>query len=87
MRYYPFGSSSLNPIYNTSAVTTASISNYALTASYATRVVTASVALNGAPGVNGIDGQCIYLQGPTGSQGDSGNTGIAGGVSVPLGPL
>lgn len=87
MRYYPFGSSSLNPIYNTRAVTTASISSYALTASYAIKVVTASIALSGAPGLNGTDGVCIYLQGPTGSQGDPGNSGIAGGVSVPLGPL
>jgi len=39
MRFYPFGSSSLNQTYNTSLATTASIASYALSASYGLRAV------------------------------------------------
>lgn len=82
MRFYPFGSSSLNQVYNTTLAITASISSYALTASYGLRVVTASYALSGSPGVDGTDGTCSYTPGPDGLRGPTGFTGTRGGVSI-----
>lgn len=84
MRFYPFGSSSLNQLYISSTATSASLSTYALTASFATVVFTASRAVNGIPGSNGIEGQCIYNPGIQGQTGSVGLSGPAGGVSVPL---
>jgi hypothetical protein len=85
MRFYPFGSSSLNQIYNPSAATTASISNYAASASYGIRVLSASLAINGIPGVNGINGTCSFTPGLTGDIGLQGIGGSAGGVSSVVG--
>lgn len=82
MRFYPFGSSSLNQIYNTSAATTASISTYAASASYGIRVLSASLAVNGVPGVNGINGTCSFTAGVSGDIGLPGLGGSTGGVST-----
>ena len=82
MRFYPFGSSSLNQIYNTAAATTASIATYAASASYGVRVVSASLAINGVPGVNGTNGTCSFTPGLTGDIGLQGFGGPAGGVST-----
>ncbi len=82
MRFYPFGSSSLNQVYNTTLATTASISDYAQTASYGIRIVTASYALSGSPGINGSPGTCSYLPGTTGDTGLQGLGGTRGGVSI-----
>lgn len=83
MRFYPFGSSSLNILYNTQSIVSASVSDYALTASYANRIVTASYALVGVPGINGQPGSCSYLPGPQGDPGPQGFGGDAGGISQP----
>lgn len=82
MRVYPFGSSSLNQVYNPTAATTASIARYADTAQYGIRVVTASHAINGVRGTDGNNGVCLYTPGPTGDTGPDGFGGTAGGVSV-----
>ena len=82
MRFYPLGSSSLNQIYNTTSVTTASLSSYARSGSYGVRVVSASRAITGVSGANGSSGICDPqpgLQGPTGSIGFG---GAIGGVSI-----
>jgi glyoxylate carboligase len=84
MRFYPFGSSSLNQVYNPSAATTASLSSYALSASYGVRVTTASYAVSGTRGPNGDIGVCIYVPGPTGDNGPTGFTGTNGVDSLPL---
>lgn len=83
MRFYPFGSSSLNQLYNPALAITASVSLYAITASYGIRVVTASYALSGSAGIPGIPGTCSYLPGTQGETGSLGFGGPAGGVSVP----
>lgn len=83
MRFYPFGSSSLNQIYNTRTIVSASSATYALTASFGTRVVTASYALTGVPGINGLPGSCSYLPGDPGDPGPQGFGGNVGGVSSP----
>jgi hypothetical protein len=85
MRFYPFGSSSLNQIYNPSAATTASISSYAASASYGIRVLSASLAINGVPGINGTNGTCSFTPGLTGDIGLQGFGGSAGGVSSVVG--
>ena len=82
MRFYPFGSSSLNQIYNTTLATTASLSSYALSASYAIRITSASYATSGVPGANG---SCSFTPGLTGDIGLQGIGGAAGGVSLPVG--
>lgn len=82
MRLYPFGSSSLNQIYNTDLATTASISAYAETASFGIRVVTASYALQGVRGINGLAGSCSYQPGESGDIGPVGFGGSNGGVSI-----
>ena len=84
MRFYPFGSSSLNQIYNNTLATTASISRYADSASYAIRVASASFAVSGTRGPNGSPGVCNYIAGPTGDTGPVGFTGAPGGISVAL---
>jgi hypothetical protein len=80
MRFYPFGSGSVD----TSLALTASFATYALTASAATRVFTASVATNGVPGVDGPSGQCIYVKGATGPSGSTGPSGFNGTISNAL---
>ena len=85
MRFYPFGSSSLNQIYNTTLATTASLSRYALSASYAIRITSASYATSGVPGANGANGSCSFTPGLTGDIGLQGIGGAAGGVSLPVG--
>ena len=60
MRIYPFGSSSLNPVYNPSLIVTSSTSVYAATASLAIRAVSASYAHAGVDGTAGYNGICIY---------------------------
>ena len=85
MRFYPFGSSSLNQIYNPLAAVTASISTYAASASYGIRVLSASLATNGVPGVNGTNGTCSFTPGLTGDIGFQGFGGPAGGVSTAVG--
>ena len=85
MRFYPFGSSSLNLVYNPQAAQTASFATYAMSASYATRAVSASYARSGSNGINGTDGVCIYQQGPTGDSGSVGPRGRRGSQSVPQG--
>lgn len=84
MRFFPFGSSSLNPIFNVTLSTTASITQYAATASYAIRIVSASHALSGSAGVNGANGVCVYATGPNGPTGDVGDGGLPGTTSNPL---
>lgn len=82
MRVYPFGSSSLNVVYNPTAATTASLARYADAAQYGIRVVTASHAIDGVRGTNGNNGVCLYTPGPTGDKGPDGFGGGGGGVSV-----
>lgn len=82
MQFYPLGSSSFNQIYNTALAITASVANYAETASYGVRIVTASYALQGVPGLEGNPGTCSYVPGDTGNAGPSGFTGGSGGVST-----
>lgn len=82
MQFYPLGSSSFNQIYNTTLAVTASVSSYAETASYGLRVVTASHALSGFPGINGNAGTCSFTPGPTGDTGLTGFGGSPGGISV-----
>lgn len=84
MRFYPFGSSSLNPAYNVGAVVSASVSQYAASASYGTTVVSASLALTGIRGTDGLNGSCSYFAGPQGPTGSQGLQGPAGGISVAL---
>lgn len=84
MRFYPFGSSSLNQTYNPALAVTASISDYALSASYGIRVVTASYALAGVSGLTGNPGTCSYQAGPTGPTGSVGRTGAPGSISIAL---
>lgn len=84
MRFYPFGSSSLNQLYNNTLATTASVSSYAASASYGVRVASASFAVSGTRGPNGNVGVCNYVAGPTGDTGPTGFTGTTGGVSVAL---
>lgn len=81
MRFYPFGSSSLNQIYNTTLATTASVATYAVSASHATRTVSASYALSGVAGIDGFPGTCSYLPGATGDTGPQGFGGAVGGIS------
>lgn len=83
MRFYPFGSSSLNQIYNTQIITSASNTSYSVTASFGIQVATASYALAGIAGINGLPGSCSYLPGPQGDTGSQGFGGPVGGVSVP----
>lgn len=85
MRFYPFGSSSLNQIYNTTLAVTASTSTYAASASYAIRIVSASYAISGSRGVAGVNGSCSFTPGLTGDIGLQGIGGSAGGVSLPVG--
>jgi hypothetical protein len=82
MRFYPFGSSSLNQVYNITSAITSSISDYAITASYGFRIVTASHALSGVPGINGAEGSCSFVAGPTGDTGPVGFGGSVGGQSI-----
>jgi hypothetical protein len=82
MRFYPFGSSSLNQIYNAALAQTASIASYSATASYGVRILSASQATNGLRGENGTDGVCNPLAGPQGPTGSVGFGGSPGGVSV-----
>lgn len=84
MRFYPFGSSSLNQLYNSTLAVTASISDYAASASFTTRAVTASYAISGSPGVNGTNGVCLPIAGPTGDTGLPGLSGTNGKTSFPL---
>lgn len=83
MRFYPFGSSSLNQIYNPALITTASLSSYAASASYGLTAVTASYALSGSPGIPGAPGVCNYLPGSQGPTGLAGFGGAIGGTSIP----
>jgi hypothetical protein len=83
MRFYPFGSSSLNQVYNSAVIVTASVSNYAASASYGLTAVTASYALSGSPGIPGTPGSCSYLPGPQGPTGSTGLGGAIGGISIP----
>lgn len=82
MRFYPFGSSSLNPAYNVGAVVSASVSQYAASASYGITVVSASHALTGVQGADGLNGSCSYFPGPQGPTGSQGLQGAAGSISV-----
>ncbi len=84
MRFYPLGSSSFNQVYNTRLATTASVSDYALSASYALQAVTASYVLSGSPGIAGANGTCSYVAGPTGPTGDTGDGGNIGVISYAL---
>lgn len=85
MRFYPFGSSSLNQIYNTTLAVTASFSTYAASASFATRIISASYAISGSRGINGTNGSCSFTPGFTGDIGLPGFGGSDGGVSLPIG--
>lgn len=85
MRFYPFGSSSLNQIYNTTLATTASLSTYAASASFTTRILSASFAISGSRGIAGTDGSCSFTPGLTGDIGIQGIGGSAGGVSLAVG--
>lgn len=85
MRFYPFGSSSLNQVYNSTLAVTASLSSYAASASYAIRINSASYAISGSPGPAGVDGTCSFTPGITGDVGLQGFGGSAGGVSLPVG--
>ena len=82
MRFYPLGSSSLNPVYNTTLVVTASVSSYAASASYGVRVLSASFANQRSPGTPGANGTCSYTAGLTGDVGLAGVGGPNGSVSV-----
>jgi hypothetical protein len=82
MRFYPFGSSSLNQTYNTALATTASLAAYAESASFGIRVVTASYALQGVRGINGLPGSCSYQPGIPGDTGSQGFGGSNGGISL-----
>lgn len=84
MRFYPFGSSSLNQIYNLGLAVTSSLATYAESASYGLRAITASYAISGTRGLDGQSGQCSYPLGPQGDTGSVGFTGTNGGVSLPL---
>ena len=75
MRFYPFGSSSLNPVYALDSIVSASTATYALTARYTIRIRSSSTADTGLPGPNGATGVCTFTAGP---QGDPGNLGPAG---------
>jgi hypothetical protein len=77
MRFYPFGSGSLD----LSNIPTASVSNYALEAQSTLRVVSASRGVNGIPGMQGLPGSCSYAPGPTGPTGESGTPGATGTIS------
>lgn len=57
MRFYPFGSASLN-------VVTASLSDYSNVAGYGLRAFSAVLALSGSIGPTGIDGTPGTLAGP-----------------------
>jgi hypothetical protein len=76
MRFYPFGSGSLD----LSNIPTASMSSYALEAHSSLRVVSASRGRNGVPGLQGLPGSCSYAQGPTGPTGDGGTPGLTGTI-------
>lgn len=82
MRFYPFGSSSLNQTFNPSAATTASIAQFAASASFGIRAVSASFAIIGVPGLDGAPATCSYTPGSTGDIGLVGLGGNSGGVSV-----
>jgi hypothetical protein len=82
MRFYPFGSSSLNQTFNPAVATTASIAQYAASSSYGIRAISASFADNGVKGLNGTPGTCSYTAGQTGDIGLEGIGGSPGGVSV-----
>lgn len=83
MRFYPFGSSSLNQVYTPEIALTASVSTYVTSASYGVTAVTASYTLAGIPGIPGAAGICNYLPGPQGPTGSTGFGGAVGGVSSP----
>ena len=82
MRFYPFGSSSLNQVYNPSGAITASVSQYAETASFTRNILSASYAINGVPGLSGSNGSCSYQAGPQGPTGSVGFSGALGGISI-----
>jgi hypothetical protein len=77
MRFYPFGSGSLD----TSNIPTASVSSYALEAQSTLRVVSASRGVNGVNGLQGLPGSCSYSQGLTGPTGEGGTPGLTGTIS------
>lgn len=83
MRFYPFGSSSLNPIFTVSAAATASLAQYARSSSYGFTIRSASQADTGLPGRTGTNGVCTYAVGAKGQKGLTGLTGVIGSVSVP----
>lgn len=82
MRFYPFGSSSLNQVYNPGAALTASLASYADTAGYTIRVLTASYAIDGVRGIDGQPGSCSYQPGLPGGTGPDGFGGNPGGQSA-----
>lgn len=77
MRYYPFGRDSID----LTSVQTASLSQFSISASYAPRVYSASVAIDGSPGNSGSAGVCVYQTGPQGFQGFAGPQGSTGTIS------
>lgn len=88
MRFYPLGSGSFAPTFNT----TASRADYAATASAATLALHALLATSGSKGNIGPDGACNYLDnGPAGISraGDNnfkGPQGATGTASIALEP-
>jgi hypothetical protein len=76
MRFYPFGSGSLD----ITLIPTASVSDYASQAQSTLRVVSASVAVNGLPGLPGLNGSCSFQAGATGPAGPQGPSGDDGTI-------
>lgn len=79
MRFFPHGSGSIPGI-----AVSASVSTYAQTASFTTRVLSASLGLVGSRGPAGSNGSCIYASGSAGPQGPSGSQGPIGTVDGPF---
>lgn len=82
MRFYPFGSSPFNPIFAGTAVS-ASLAEYARSASFGFTIATASQALVGVRGTDGLPGSCSFIAGPTGDPGTTGLQGQSGYISFP----
>jgi hypothetical protein len=82
MRFYPFGSNPFNPIFSGTAVS-ASAAEYARSASFGVTIATASLALVGVRGTNGLPGSCSFVTGSTGDGGTVGLQGQSGYISFP----
>jgi hypothetical protein len=79
VRFYPFGSGSLD----ISSIPTASVSSYASATQSTVRVVSASRGKYGIDGLVGINGSCSLQPGPQGDVGAEGPAGPDGTISTP----